>query len=240
MNKLMTPEEYIDAWNLNAKQHFDDGDYEWICDRIRQIPSKINKIFEIGCGSGYYTLTMVLRDFDVVSIDANGSAIEATQKLIAEHDYIPVEDFAKFIQADIVHDYEKIKDELASNPCDVILLCNPGGSPKTNLTMQEEKWLRWGNFTDDEFTIDNLHQLHTYAMIFASCGLALESGIPLLIVQRDKHDDILNTLQQIANDTGVRLINNCLRQIKPAPVGGITLSGDNTDLYWGLGLYFSE
>ena len=92
-------------------------------------------------------MTMVLRDFDVVSIDANGSAIEATQKLIAEHDYIPVEDFAKFIQADIVHDYGKIKDELASNPCDVILLCNPGGSPKTNLTMQEEKWLRWGNLS---------------------------------------------------------------------------------------------
>lgn len=95
MNKLMTSEEYIDAWNLNAKQHF-----------------------------------------AVVSMDANESAIEATQKLIAEHDYIPVEDCAKLIQADIVYDYKKVKDELASNPCDVILLCNPGGSPKTNLTKQ--------------------------------------------------------------------------------------------------------
>ena len=78
MNRLMTSEEYIEAWNLNAKQHFNDGDYEWNCDRIRQIPSDMNKIFEIGCGSGYSTLTLVLRDFDVVSIDANKSAIEAT------------------------------------------------------------------------------------------------------------------------------------------------------------------
>ncbi len=65
-------------------------------------------------------------------------------------------DFAEFIQAGIVHDYEKVKDELESNPCDVILLCNPGGSPKTNLTMQEEKWLRWGNLS----VADSFEQLY--------------------------------------------------------------------------------
>ena len=28
--------DYISRWNSNAKQHFDDGDYEWICDFIKK------------------------------------------------------------------------------------------------------------------------------------------------------------------------------------------------------------
>ena len=180
---------------------------------------------------------MLLRDFDIVSIDANQSAIEATQKMIVEHDYDPYED-VKLIQADVVHDYKKVENELGINPCDIILLCNPSGSLKANLTKQEEEWLRWGGFQDDEFTIDNLYQLHTYAVIFATCRLAIEMDMPLLIVQRDWHDEIENTLKRIAFDTGIRLINSCLRPIKPPPEGGITLASGDKDLYWGMGLYF--
>lgn len=77
-------------------------------------------------------------------------------------------------------------------------------------------------------------------MIFATFGLALEMEIPLLIVQRDLHNEIENTLQQIANDTGVRLVNSCLRSIKPPPDGGITLGGGEGDLYWGMGLYYPQ
>ncbi len=51
MLKIMKPEEYVVAWNNNAKQHFDDGDYEWICNQIPQY----RNVLEIGCGSGYST-----------------------------------------------------------------------------------------------------------------------------------------------------------------------------------------
>ena len=129
MTRLMTPVEYIAAWNANVKQHFDDGDYEWICDRIRQIPSEkpINKILEIGCGSGYSTLLFLLSDFDVVSIDANVVAIDAAKQLIEEHDYDPRSD-VKLLNLDVVHDYKAVKEESRKNSCDIILFCNPGGT----------------------------------------------------------------------------------------------------------------
>lgn len=233
--------EYIDAWTLNAKQHFEDGDYEWICDRIRQIPSDkpINRILEIGCGSGYSTLTFVLRDFEVISIDSKAEAITATKNLIEAHEYIPAEESVQLIHADIVHNFKQIREEIEAHPVDLIVLCNPGGNTELTLTVQEKRWLDWGNFSEEEYVIDNLHRLHTYAIINASCGLAHLVCTPILIIMRDVHEEIDNTLKRIGVDAELRLINKCLRQIKKAPDGGIQLSGNNDDqIYWGMGLYF--
>lgn len=233
--------EYINAWTLNAKQHFEDGDYEWLCDKIRQIPfgRPINRILEIGCGAGYSTLTFILRDFEVISIDSNAESIKATKKLIEAHDYIPAEESVQLIQADIVHNFKQIRAEIEAHPVDVIVLCNPGGNTELTLTAQEKKWLDWGNFTEEEYVIENLYRLHTYAMINASCGLSHLVNTPILIVMRDVHEEIENTLKCIGIDAQLRLINKCLRQIKGAPDGGIQLSGNNNDqIYWGVGLYF--
>ena len=166
-------------------------------------------IFEIGCGSGYSTLTFLLCDFDVISIDANPSAVKMAKQFLTKHDY-NLDDNVKLLNLDVVHDYKAVKDELENNPCDIILLCNPGGNTRTFLTNQEEKWLRWGNFLDDEFSVANLYRLHTYAVIYATCGLAMELDLPLIIVQRDSRERIQSTLQQIADDSEVRLLNKQL------------------------------
>lgn len=239
MIRQMTSQEYIEFWSKNAKQHFDDGDYEWICDKIRQIPSEkpINRLLEVGCGSGWSTLTFILRDFELVSIDANEVAIRTTKELIEANDYFPAEESVKLLQADVVHDFKSVREELDSNPVDLIVLCNPGGSTKAILTKQEKKWLDWGNFSEDEYYQENLPQLHTYSMIYACCGLSSMTETPLLIVQRDTREEILETLQRIGSDGNVRLINHCLRQIRRPPEGGVTISGEG-DLYWGMGLFF--
>lgn len=79
--------DYITRWSVNAKQHFEDEDYEWICDLINKIPTKqpCSRILEIGCGAGYSTLTFILRDFYVLAIDINGEAIKDTKTLIERH-----------------------------------------------------------------------------------------------------------------------------------------------------------
>lgn len=51
---MISQEQYIDAWEHNAKQHFADGDYEWACNQI----SHYKTVFEIGCGAGYSTLAL--------------------------------------------------------------------------------------------------------------------------------------------------------------------------------------
>ena len=49
--------KYIARWTVNAKQHFDNGDYSWVCDLIKDPP--YHRILEIGCGAGYSTLSLL-------------------------------------------------------------------------------------------------------------------------------------------------------------------------------------
>ena len=73
MNDDLLGKEYIANWTLNAKQHFDDGDYEWLCDIIQQCfpEESCKRILELGCGAGYSTLVFLLRDYSVISVDIN-------------------------------------------------------------------------------------------------------------------------------------------------------------------------
>ena len=89
MSDDLLGKEYIANWELNAKQHFDDGDYEWICDIIQEYfpDGSCERILEIGCGAGYSTLVFLLRDYRVVSVDMNAEAVKHTDELIKKHDY---------------------------------------------------------------------------------------------------------------------------------------------------------
>ena len=89
MNDNLLEEEYISGWTLSAKQHFDDGDYEWLCDAIQQCfpDGSCKRILELGCGAGYSTLVFLLRDYQVVSVDINAEAVKHTDALVRDHDY---------------------------------------------------------------------------------------------------------------------------------------------------------
>lgn len=89
MSDDLLGKEYISKWTHNTKQHFDDGDYEWLCDAIQQCfpGGSCKRILEVGCGAGYSTLVFLLRDYHVVSVDINDEAITHTDALIKEHDY---------------------------------------------------------------------------------------------------------------------------------------------------------
>ena len=105
MSEGVFEKEYISRWTLNAKQHFDSGDYEWVCDFIHQCfpDGTCKRILELGCGAGYSTLVLLLRDYQVVSIDINHEAIAHTDTLIKAHDYsseIKTTDEPGIIQAD--------------------------------------------------------------------------------------------------------------------------------------------
>lgn len=76
-------ELYINQWSVNSKQHYDSGDYEWVCAKIK--PYK--KILEIGCGCGYCTLDLVQYDHNVIAIDSNPFAIKSTEELLESEDW---------------------------------------------------------------------------------------------------------------------------------------------------------
>lgn len=252
--------EYINKWTLNAKQHFDDGDYEWLCDFIQQcFPNgTCKRILELGCGAGYSTLVFLLRDYRVVSVDVNDEAIAHTDALIKAHDYtseIKITDGPDFSHVDallwkkdIIEEwglvYALTRQQASINPIDLIVLCNPGGNISREITPREYELLRSGGFSSEE-VCDNIRNgcidlLHKWALIYASCALSRSTGIPLLIVEREIEKEVNRTLAQMSNDANMVIVKSTSKPIKNAPNGG-TLLVNTMDtvgqLCWGAAVY---
>ena len=251
---------YISNWTINAKQHFDDGDYEWLCDVIQQcFPDESSKrILELGCGAGYSTLVFLLRDYRVVSVDMNAEAVKHTDELIKKHDYTSKikttvdsgndDTDALLWEIDIVHKLDQIKKWTESqepqNRINLIVLCNPGGNVSEVFTQRELELLQWGEFTNEEILAcsenGDIDLLHKWAVIYASCALSQLTNIPLLIVERDIDVEFENTLKRLESDVQMKMTNFLVRPIKQPPSGGTRLvdaSGQIGQLYWGAALF---
>lgn len=260
MSEDLLGKEYISRWTLNAQQHFDDGDYEWLCDLIQQyFPGETCKrILELGCGAGYSTLTFLLRDYRVVSVDTNSTAIANTNALIRKYDYtskIKTTDDPDFCQEDVllwqkdlVEEwgliYALAKQQAALDPIDLIVLCNPGGNLSETISSRELDLLLSGGFSREEVVehlgLERFNLLHKWALIYASCALSKSTGIPLLIVERETVENVDNTLSQISSDTGMPIAKKSSRPIRPTPNGG-TILGNLADatgqLCWDAAVY---
>lgn len=251
MLKKMKPGEYIEKWNNNAKQHFDDGDYEWVCDQIPQY----GNVLEIGCGSGYSTLVLLLRDHKVLSVDCNSEALQMTKELIIENDYdaeiattsIEFEMFDAWLwNIDAVCNRESLIQIVNQLSIDLILLCNPGGNLDPNLRMNEVNLLKQYGFSQAEIDQDYrqglIHLLHKFSLIDAAADIAIKSDKPLFIVERGSRSQVEETLDQIECDTHMRKVFNIFREIRCEPENGIKL-GDadgkqQEKLFWGAGMFF--
>lgn len=197
--------EYITAWTENSKQHFDDGDYEWVCDFISQHASYAKRIVEIGCGAGYSTLVFALRDFEILSLDTNSEAISVTRALLEQNEY---ENVVSLVQADIVCQLDYIKEYISNNDkrTDLIVLCNPGGNLSSVITVDEYKLLTMFGFSAEEISSDyyngGVHLLHKWAIIYGACELVISSDRALLIVERGSIEELKEEFGQI-QDVGI-------------------------------------
>lgn len=216
------------------------------------------RIFEVGCGAGFSTLALAIRDFSVMAIDFNESAINSADKLLLEHNWnskvistnadISADVDVFLWKVDLIHDSFKIRTLIGENGVfspDLIVLCNPGGQLTANITNQEKGYLVWGGFSEEEilchYSQGNVALLHKWAMIYAACGLAQLIDKPLLIIERGTRLDVQRTLEQIKKDTAARGICQAYRMIRKEPEDGIKLGEleERTEsLYWGAGLLY--
>ena len=250
MERVMTQQEYVDAWAQNARQHYNDGDYKWICEKI----TPFKNILEFGCGAGYSTMALADGKHRILAIDLNSDALKSTQKLLEQHGYkseIATQsiDFSEseiwLWLIDAVKDREGVASVASQIPVDAILLCNPGGNLDPNLYKYEAGLLLKYGFTEDE--ISQRHQqgaiplLHKFAMIYAAADIAIRSYKPLLIVERGVGNQVKETLDLIESDTQMRKVFENFRVIRSEPENGVSLGDadgiNEGELLWGAGMY---
>ena len=215
--------EYIKAWTKNSKQHYDDGDYDWLCNLIEPY----YYVLEIGCGAGLSTLALVQREHRVLSVDINTFALQNTKDLLTENSYIAKivtesvnlnENNVCLWNADVVVNRYEINAVTSQLCLDLILLCNPGGNLNSNLLKTEVELLKQYGFTQEEIDFrykqNAIPLLHKYSMISAAADIAINAKKPLVIVERGDKTIVNNTLEQIAIDTGMTLVSKIFREIQ--------------------------
>ena len=229
--------DYVSRWKLNAKQHFDDGDYQWLCEFIEKHIAVDKGIVEIGCGAGYSTLSFAKNYFNLVAIDINKQALDATYNLLDEH---KLKDRVVLAQGDIVHNTNEIEVFLRNNSflINIVVLCNPGGNVSSEITKTEYALLRRFGFSENELSNNNVNLLHKWALIYATCLLSITTDRMLIIVERGTKEELDIELEQIESETGVRKRAVDFRKIRCAPQGGIPLGMTDSEQYWGVALYY--
>ena len=237
---IMNEQDYISHWGVNAKQHFDNGDYEWLCGFIKHFVGNHCGIAEIGCGAGYSSLAFIQNGFDVAAIDTNQEALNATLQLLQKHKY---QDSIVTAQLDAVHEMNGIISFIGGNrfPVDIVVLCNPGGNLKPDLSQAEYKLLRMFGFKEDELIqhvlCGEIHLLHKWSLIYAACSLSIMMDKMLVIVDRGSKAELEQALELIQHNAGIHRIASDLRKIENEPDGGIPLGKTDTEQYWGVALY---
>lgn len=253
MDRIMSQKEYITAWEHNAKQHYDDGDYAWICEKIKTFKT----ILEIGCGAGYSTLALAEYGHIILAIDNNPEALSKTKDLLVQHghkakiatQYIDYSEANCWLyKIDAVGNKDNIAAIVNQMHIDLILLCNPGGYLDDKLYKHEVELLLQYGFTQDEVD-QRYHQnaiplLHKFALIYAAADVAIKSHTPFLIVERGDEKQAKDILDQIKIDTHMKSHWEASRRISWEPNDGVILSGDDEKnsetIFWSAGVLYRD
>lgn len=74
---------YFDMWDKSSKSSYDNDYYLWMNQHIKEK----EKIFEIGVGAGYSTLSLLRNGHTVISVDENKECLKATYSLLLKEGY---------------------------------------------------------------------------------------------------------------------------------------------------------
>lgn len=235
--------DYICRWDHNARQHFIEGDYDWVADLVSK--AGVKRVLEIGCGSGYSTLALVNRGIKVISIDSNPIAIKETIELLQKYGFSVDEAGCDNEETSIlIKSANAIEDFVEASSyaywAEMILICNPGGKLEEELSSKEREMLTWGHYPDEQIEQESVFVLHKWAILLSAARMAKEYGKPLMIVERGGVQELNAILEAIQIGSRMECVDTACRAIKPAPSNGIKLGNDTGKVFWGVGLYLPK
>lgn len=179
-------EKYASQWDNSSHYFYNKGYYSWMSEKL----VGYHNVLEIGCGTGYSTLALVNKGFRVLAVDKNSSCIKKAQELLGSASQ--TSDRAAFIEGDVVEDSFR-KTLVEKYSFDVVICWNIGTDwGKEMIQYYLPHMLDYG--LDVNSIKDNPESAYSELIIWESCNVAREKGVPLHIVDRsteiltDKND----------------------------------------------------
>ncbi len=191
--------EYAEQWEVSSKHFYDKSNYCWMRKKI----DEYSTILEIGCGTGYSTLSLLENGHKVIALDKNGECIEKAKLLIQQKGYsigeLPEADVL-FIETDIAVE-EFYTEVLEKIDFEVVICWNVGSYwDKKTIQFYLPYMLEYGlNISQIQ---QNLESSYAELVLWNTCKIAAMKKVPVHIVDRageivnEENDDYYCTLRK--------------------------------------------
>ena len=184
--------KYADEWDVSAKHFYDNGYYTWMQHAI----GDFDTILEIGCGTGYSTLSLIENGHKVIAIDKNSECIKKARNLIESSSVDEGE--IVFLEGDITDD-EFRNTLLSSFKFDAVICWNIGSYwSKEMVEFYLPPMLEYG--LSLEQIVENPESSYSELILWEACRLAKEKHVPIHIIDRGL--ELLN----VTNDQYYKLL----------------------------------
>lgn len=225
-------EKYAIEWNASAEFFSCNGDYDWMETHLH----KYHTVLEIGCGTGYSTLSLLNQGHKVICVEKNSDCIHLAKNLIEKKGYTSND--VVFLEGDIF-DYDFLMSNVEKNSFDIICCWNPG------TYWAKDTFANCGQLIRDlRFPIETIKEnpVSSYVeLLYLVCAYyAKQRGVPFHIIERgQKETDSTNDVYfyMIEREVGFIDIDYDNRKTKtlskkgrPLTVGSKLLTGDYEDI----------
>ena len=166
---------YAQQWDVSSKYFYEKGHYHWMASKIGQFST----VLEIGCGTGYGTVALIEKGFDVISIDKNAVCIERAKALI---DTMKLTDKVQFITGDIADDTFR-KNLLNDYSFDVVICWNVGTYWNREMMQYYLPYMLEYGLTISQIK-QNPESSYSELVIWETCRIAKLKGVAAHIVDR--------------------------------------------------------
>lgn len=179
---MRVTEEYAEQWDVSAKYFYDRGYYTWMARAIENH----DIIVEIGCGTGYSTLSLIENGHRVIAIEKNKDCIEKAKRLLQSRNVD--EEKIVFLEGDIA-EAEFRENLISSFSFDAVVCWNVGTYWSKEMMeyylphMLEYGLERWQIAQNPESSYSEL-------ILWEACRLAKGKNVPVHII--DRSAEVLN------------------------------------------------
>ena len=169
------PAKYAEEWDRSSKYLYDEGFYSWMANNL----IGVRTVLEIGCGSGYSTLSLIQKGYKVIAIDKNEYCIDKAKELLARNGY---KDEVLFLHGDITN-VDCVKGITEEYEYDFVVCWNIGTYwTMEMMSMYLPKMVEYG-LTLSQIR-SNPESSYAELMVWWVCKLAKISGEGIQIVER--------------------------------------------------------
>ena len=177
---------YADEWNVSSQYFYKNEYYNWMADNI----TGHKKVLEIGCGTGYSTLALLEKGFDVIAIEKNEEYIRKAEQLVSKSGYFDSK--VVFLQGDIAEETFR-NNILEQYDFDIVICWNIGSYwNREMMTYYLPHMIEYG--LDIQQIRSNPESSYAELIVWYACKVAKEKNVSVNIVDRcgeqlNEHND---------------------------------------------------